>query len=59
MYNEPVADASLPACPDCELLQRLPDLEPGASARCRRCDHELWRRREPGCGERDAGANGH
>jgi paraquat-inducible protein A len=28
------------------LLQRLPDLAPGASARCPRCDKELWRRRE-------------
>ena len=45
MYNEPVAEAAFIACPDCDLLQRLPDLEPGASARCPRCDHELWRRR--------------
>src|SRR5579864_9838512 len=27
-------------------MQRLPDLAPGASARCPRCDKELWRRRE-------------
>ena len=27
-------------------MQRLPELEPGASARCPRCDRELWRRRE-------------
>jgi paraquat-inducible protein A len=46
VYNEPVSDASLLACPDCDLLQRLPDLEPGASARCPRCDLELWRRRD-------------
>ena len=46
MYNTPVADAALRACPDCDLLQRLPDLEPGASARCPRCDLELWRRRD-------------
>jgi len=46
VYNEPVADPSLLACPDCDLLQRLPDLEPGASARCPRCDRELWRRRD-------------
>jgi len=46
VYNEPIGDASLLACPDCDLVQRLPDLEPGASARCPRCDHELWRRRE-------------
>jgi paraquat-inducible protein A len=46
MYNQAVADASLIACPYCDLLQRLPDLAPGASARCPRCDNELWRRRE-------------
>jgi paraquat-inducible protein A len=27
-------------------VQRLPDLSPEASARCPRCDKELWRRRE-------------
>ena len=46
VHNEAVADASLIACPHCDLLQRLPDLAPGASARCPRCDKELWRRRE-------------
>ena len=46
VYNQPVADASLVGCPHCDLLQRLPDLAPGASARCPRCDKELWRRRE-------------
>ena len=46
MYNQPVSDIGLVACPDCDLLQRLPDLAPGASARCPRCDLELWRRRE-------------
>ena len=45
-YNEPVRDTSLIACPHCDLLQRLPDLSSAASARCRRCNHELWRRRE-------------
>ena len=44
-YNEPVADASLIVCPHCDLLQRLPELAPGGSARCPRCDKELWRRR--------------
>jgi paraquat-inducible protein A len=34
------------ACPHCDLVQHLPDLAPGASARCPRCDKELWRRRE-------------
>jgi paraquat-inducible protein A len=46
VYNQPLPDASLIACPDCDLLQRLPGLAPGASARCPRCDRELWRRRE-------------
>ena len=46
MYNQPLSDASLIACPHCDLLQRLPDLAPGASARCPRCDKELWRHRE-------------
>ena len=46
MYNQPLTDAALVACPDCDLLQRLPDLVPGASARRPRCDRELWRRRE-------------
>jgi len=46
VYNQPVADASLLACPECDLLQHLPDLDPGGSARCLRCDVELWRRRD-------------
>jgi len=46
IYNRPVADASLIGCPHCDLLQRLPELAPGASARCPRCNKELWRRRE-------------
>jgi len=45
-YNQQLPDDRLVACLDCDLLQRLPDLEPGASARCPRCDKELWRRRE-------------
>jgi paraquat-inducible protein A len=45
-YNEQVGDASLIVCPHCDLLQRLPMLAPGSSARCPRCDKELWRRRE-------------
>ncbi len=43
--NQPLADASLVACPNCDLLQKLPDLTPGESARCPRCETELWRRR--------------
>ena len=46
MYNEPIADPALVACLHCDLLQRLPDLAPGASARCPRCNKELWLRRE-------------
>lgn len=46
MYNQPVADASLVSCPNCDLLQRLPGISPGTSARCPRCNEELWRRRE-------------
>jgi paraquat-inducible protein A len=46
VYNQPLADDSLVACSHCDLLQRLPALEPGASARCPRCDEELWRRRD-------------
>jgi paraquat-inducible protein A len=44
MYNRALA-ADLVACAHCDLLQRLPDLPPGGSARCPRCDRELWRRR--------------
>ena len=50
MHNQPLPDASLIGCPDCDLLQRLPELAPGASARCPRCDSELWRRREDSLG---------
>jgi paraquat-inducible protein A len=45
VYNRPVADPSWTACPHCDLLQRLPDVPPGGSARCPRCDAELWRHR--------------
>lgn len=46
-YNQAVEDRRLIACPDCDLVQRLPDtLATGASARCPRCECELWRRRE-------------
>lgn len=43
-YNKPSSDTALMACPDCDLLQRLPDLALGGSARCPRCSCELWRR---------------
>jgi paraquat-inducible protein A len=32
------------ACPDCDLLQCLPSLSPGAKGRCRRCGRVLARR---------------
>src|SRR2546430_1052245 len=46
VYNQPAGGPGLIACLHCDLLQRLPDLAPGASARCPRCDKELWRHRE-------------
>src|SRR6185369_13775109 len=46
MHNRPIDDPALVACPHCDLLQRLPELAPGASARCPRCDKELRRHRE-------------
>jgi paraquat-inducible protein A len=45
VQQAPVADPSLVACTHCDLLQRVPDLEPKASARCPRCNVELRRRR--------------
>jgi paraquat-inducible protein A len=45
-YNDPVAEPALLACPHCDLVQRLPELAPGASARCPRCDLELGRGHE-------------
>lgn len=46
VYNEPVSDPSIIGCPHCDLVQRLPQLAPGASARCPRCNEELWRHKE-------------
>jgi paraquat-inducible protein A len=46
VHNLPLNDATLVACSHCDLVQRLPALAPGASARCPRCNRELWRRRE-------------
>lgn len=45
-HNQPLDDSALIACPDCDLVQRLPRLAAGGSARCPRCDRELRRRRE-------------
>ncbi len=44
--NRPLADASLVACPHCDMLQRMPEIVAGASVRCPRCDKELWRHRK-------------
>jgi paraquat-inducible protein A len=41
--NRPLADSSVIACLDCDLLQRIPEVPAGASVRCPRCDKELWR----------------
>jgi len=46
MHNQALPDESLVGCPHCDLLQRLPALKPGESARCPRCDEELWRRQK-------------
>jgi paraquat-inducible protein A len=43
--NRPLADASLVACPHCDLVQRIPEVPDGASVLCPRCDKELWRHR--------------
>ncbi|MDX2168614.1 MAG: paraquat-inducible protein A [Deltaproteobacteria bacterium] len=45
VWNQAMGDDALIACPDCDLLQRLPALTAGASARCPRCGRELWRHR--------------
>ncbi len=41
--NRPLADDTVVACLDCDLLQRIPEVPAGASVRCPRCDKELWR----------------
>jgi paraquat-inducible protein A len=43
--NQPLTDATLVACPNCDLVQRLPEVAPGQSVRCSRCESELWRRK--------------
>jgi len=45
-YNQLIADRGLMACPHCDLLQRLPNLDEAKSAHCPRCHEELWRQRE-------------
>ncbi|MFA7684349.1 MAG: paraquat-inducible protein A [Syntrophales bacterium] len=39
--KEKPLDGSIIACPDCDLLQRVPVLPPGGRARCCRCRHIL------------------
>ena len=46
MYNRPLADPSLIACLQCDLIQQLPEALVAASARCARCGKVLWRPRE-------------
>jgi paraquat-inducible protein A len=38
---EPAVGMETVACPDCDLLQRIPPLKPGDRARCTRCRHIL------------------
>jgi paraquat-inducible protein A len=45
-FNRPIADQTLVACHNCDLLQHLPPIESGGSARCPRCNEEMRRRRE-------------
>jgi paraquat-inducible protein A len=44
VHNRPLSDPALVACLHCDLVQRLPTLGAGESARCPRCDKVLWRR---------------
>jgi len=37
-----VNSIELTACPDCDLVQQIPMLAPGDSARCNRCGKLLW-----------------
>jgi paraquat-inducible protein A len=46
VYNRAIADPALIGCPDCDLVQRLPDLAAEEAAHCPRCSKELWRRQE-------------
>lgn len=43
MPEPSVGDSALVACPDCDLLQHLPQIPPGGSAHCVRCHARLWR----------------
>ncbi|HEY2775040.1 MAG TPA: paraquat-inducible protein A [Candidatus Binatia bacterium] len=41
MFQQPISDASLVACSQCDVVQKVPVSEPGCAARCLRCGHEL------------------
>jgi paraquat-inducible protein A len=43
--SDALTGPSLISCAHCDVLQRLPELGVGGSARCPRCNKELWRRR--------------
>lgn len=43
VHNRPLSDPALVACLHCDLVQRLPELALGDTARCPRCDKLLWR----------------
>ncbi|HVN90206.1 MAG TPA: paraquat-inducible protein A [Candidatus Binataceae bacterium] len=45
-FNVPAADRDLVGCPQCDLLQRVPDASPGEAIRCARCSEELVHHRE-------------
>lgn len=45
VYNRPL-DLALISCRHCDLLQTLPELEPGDLAQCGRCGASLWHRRQ-------------
>lgn len=39
--SDPTVDLEALACPDCDLLQVVPELPPGSKASCARCGHTL------------------
>lgn len=43
IWNRPLTVPSLVACPDCDFLQRIPEVPTGAAVRCRQCGKGLWR----------------
>ncbi len=45
LMNQPLTDKAIVACPNCDLLQRLPEVAPGESIRCSRCDTEFGKTR--------------